>query len=69
MKLIAFVNSSADKALTKLVGKSTASASCNPYWETYCSPNPAICSGGHAKYRRYIMFDCSTCCVEHVGCC
>ncbi|GAA4915109.1 hypothetical protein LX16_4238 [Stackebrandtia albiflava] len=63
------INRIADKALSKLVGKSTAKASCVPYWEYYCSFNPAVCTGGHARYRRYITVDCTACCTQHVGCC
>ncbi|GAA4915102.1 hypothetical protein LX16_4239 [Stackebrandtia albiflava] len=69
MTLVNRIHRVADKALSKLVGESTAKAACAPYWHYYCSYNPAICSGGHVRYRKYIMGTCDTCCVEYVGCC
>lgn len=69
MRLITQLNRIADRALAKLTGQSTAAAACAPYWDYYCSYNPAICSGGHVRYRRYIMGDCSICCTQYVGCC
>ena len=40
MNLIARLNNTADKALSKLVGQSTARAACNPYWGDLLLPQP-----------------------------
>ena len=74
MRLIHAINRAADKTLTNLIQGSTASAAtvqgaCEPMTYTECRANPAICPGGHAKYRLHLLPDCSSCCMTHIGCC
>lgn len=69
MKFVSWMNRTADNTLSKLIGQTKASASCTPFWETYCV-NSGVCGGGvHSKFRRYHLPTCDTCCEELVGCC
>lgn len=56
----------ADRALDRLVGKTTAKAGCAPDPWTRCVAS-GVCSG-HSKQNCYYRPDCTVSC-SHVGCC
>ena len=51
------IERAADSALSRLVPRGTAAASC--FVQNYCTSVRCDASSGR-RYRTYIMFDCST---------
>lgn len=68
MRFVAKINSFADRALSKLVADSTASAGCPPEGGCgSCIASTAHCSGGWHKNCWRVNSNCTT--TNYVACC